>query len=312
MLGNGGADEVEIVQNWTSKVEAAAQGIRKRVLGLTIERDGCYLSQALSSAEILSTLYLHSLNLGPSLGPMVPGEFIDVPGRDDSMQRGHGGLYNGEQRGDTDRLIISPAHYAVVIYAALVEAGRLAPEAFETFNRDGSSMEMIGAEHSPGFEMTTGSFGQALSQAGGVAMARRIKGHSGRVVVFMSDGEFEEGQTWEAVQCLAHHKLGSVHVIADVNGQQVDGFTKDVMNIEPLTEKLSGFGATVTTVDGHDPVAIHEALQQNDPEKPHFVLCYTDSARDMPMLEERKPHLHYVKPRTPGELEAFRSFHAGM
>lgn len=301
-----------MVQNWTSKVEEAARGIRKRVLGLTIERDGCYLSQALSSAEILATLYLHSLNLGPSKGPMVPGEFLGVPGGDTSMQRGHGGLFNGEQSADFDRLIISPAHYAVVVYAALVEAGRLSPDAFETFNLDGSSMEMIGAEHSPGFEMTTGSFGQALSQAGGVAMARRIKGHAGRVVVFMSDGEFEEGQTWEAIQCLAHHKLGSVHVLADVNGQQVDGLTKDVMNIEPLTEKLSGFGATVSTVDGHDPVAIHNGLNRSDPHKPHFILCYTDTARGMPMLKERKPHLHYVKPRTPSELEAFRSFHSQM
>lgn len=299
--------------NWTSKVEEAAAAVRKRVLGLTIERDGCYLSQALSSAEILTTLYLHTLNLGPSVAPEIPGEFSGVPASASGMTAGYGGRYNGAKTGEHDRLIFSPAHYAVVIYAVLVETGRLAAEAFETFNLDGSSMEMIGAEHSPGFEMTTGSFGQALSQAGGVAMARRLQGDTGRVVVFMSDGEFEEGQTWEAFQCLAHHKFGTVNVVVDVNGQQVDGLTRDVMNIEPLSTKLTGFGATVATVDGHDPEAIHLALQQDrDAGKPHVVLCYTDTARGMPLLEERKPHLHYVKPRNDAELDAFKSFYAGM
>jgi transketolase len=299
--------------NWISKVENAAHQIRKRVLGLTIERNGCYLSQALSSADILSTLYLHTLNLGPSIVSTTPPNFTDPPSKGGGMPSGFGGRYNGEKSESSDRLIISPAHYAVVIYAALVEAGRLSADAFSTFSIDGSTMEMIGAEHSPGFEMSTGSFGQALSQAGGVALARRLRGHTGRVVVFMSDGEFEEGQTWEAVQCLAHYSLNNLTVVVDVNGQQVDGLTKDVMNIEPLSEKLTGFGAEVKTVNGHEPQSIHSAFEDfRKANKPQVLLCYTDSAHAMPMLEERKPFLHYVKPRSDTELKTFQTFHASM
>lgn len=299
--------------NWVSEIEQAAHGIRKRVLGLTIERDGCYLSQALSSAEILSTLYLHSLDLGEAQEFEIPPIFSGTPSSEGGLPAGFGARYNGERSAKKDRLIISPAHYAVVIYAVLVETGRLSASAFSTFNVDGSTMEMIGAEHSPGFEMTTGSFGQALSQAGGVALSRRQRGDKGRVVVFMSDGEFEEGQTWEAFQCLAHYALSNVAVVVDVNGQQVDGFTKDVMNIEPLTERLTGFGAAVASVDGHDPVAIHGALEElRDTDKPQVLLCYTDTARGMPMLEQRKPLLHYVKPKSEAEMEAFKTFHASM
>lgn len=298
--------------NWVANIETAAHNIRKRVLGLTIEQNGCYLSQALSSAEIVATLYLQSLDLGPSTGDFIPGEFSGVPGSPGGHIAGHGGSYNGNGDGDWDRLIISPAHYAVVIYAGLVEAGRLSEASFSSFNTDGSTMEMIGAEHSPGFEMTTGSFGQALSQAGGVALARRLRGETGRVVVFMSDGEFEEGQTWEAIQCLAHYGLDSVKVVADVNGQQVDGLTKDVMNIEPLASKLSGFGASVSVVDGHDPEAIDEGVQSGEPGKPHFVLCYTETDRGMPLLSKRKPHLHYVRFRDEAERQEFREFHAAM
>jgi transketolase len=153
---------------------------------------------------------------------------------------------------------------------------------------------MIGAEHSPGFELTTGSFGQALSQAGGIAHARRLRHEAGRVVVFMSDGELEEGQTWEAIQALVFYRLDNVLVYIDVNGQQVDGRTADVMNIEPIQDRITGFGASVTRIDGHDAQALITA-QHGEEGRPHFVLCDTDSARGVPLLEARKPHLHYVR-----------------
>ena len=155
---------------WQSEARRVAAGIRRRVLELTLARNGCYLSQALSSADILATLYTKVLNLGPSTAPLSPSPFrgVPAPGR---QQLGAG--YNGPRRPEYDRLLLSAAHYAVAVYAALVETVRMAPEALEMFNEDGSSVEMIGAEHSPGMELTTGSFGQALSQAAGIALARR-------------------------------------------------------------------------------------------------------------------------------------------
>ena len=287
--------------DWATQARRVADAIRRDVLELTIERKGCYLSQALSSAEILATLYTRTLAIGPSEAPLDPPAFPGVPGSKGGAPHGMGADYNGAQTPGSDRLLISPAHYAVAVYAALVETGRLSRSALRSFNTDGSTVEMIGAEHSPGFELTTGSFGQALSQAGGIAMARRRKGETGRTFVFMSDGEFEEGQTWEGVQALAHYRLPVV-VVADVNGQQVDGLTRDVMNIEPLTGRLEGFGARALTVDGHDVEALDAAMRTDPGERPLFVLAYTDTARGMPMLEERKPLLHFV--RFPGEEEA--------
>ena len=111
----------------------------------------------------------------------------------------------------------------LVLYSTLIETGRLAPEALDSFNEDGSTVELIGAEHSPGHEVTAGSLGQAISQAGGIALARRLRGEPGRVWVFISDGELQEGQTWEAFAAFAFHRLHTIGVYVDVNGQQCDG-----------------------------------------------------------------------------------------
>jgi len=291
---------MQVDTRWQDTARKQAQGIRRRTLELTIERNGCYLSQALSSADILATLYTKVLNLGLSIGPNIPPPLKGVPGY--GVHFGEGGDYNGARNADYDRFLISPAHYAVAIYAALVEAERMSPEGLKQFNTDGSTVEMIGAEHSPGFELTTGSFGQAISQAGGIALARKLRNESGRVFVFMSDGELEEGQTWEGVQALAFYKLDNVIVYVDVNGQQVDGYTKDVMNIEPIDARFHGFGATAIKVDGHDVDALADAVNHKEEGKPLFVLCYTNPAEGMPMLDERKPHLHFVRFKNDAEI----------
>lgn len=297
--------------DWINQTESIAHGIRKRVLGLTLEKDGCYLSQACSSAEILSVLYNKVLNLNESSAPKIPLEFTDVPGKNNGNDIS-GKAYNGKNEPHTDRLIISPAHYAVAVYATLVEMGRMDQEGLDQFNTDGSTVEMIGAEHSPGFELTTGSFGQALSQAGGIAMARRLKEETGRVFVFMSDGELEEGQTWEGVQAAAFYKLDNLVTYVDVNGQQVDGWTKDVMNIEPIDKKLEAFGARVVKVDGHDIEALANAAEAKKDGKPLFVLCYTNTSEGFPLLDQRKPHLHYVRFKTEAEKQEFKEIYQSM
>lgn len=280
-------------ENWISETKETANSIRKRVLGLTMEQGGCYLSQALSSAEILSVLYKKVMNLGESKGDKVPTLLEKNPSH--TPDEITGGIYHGEKERNTDRFLISPAHYAVAIYAALVETGRLAPEGLHNFNKDGSKVAMIGEEASPGFELTTGSFGQCISQAAGIATARKLKGDTGKVYVFLSDGELQEGQTWEAIQAMSFHKIDNVTVYVDVNGQQVDGYTKDVMNIEPINSRFESFGAKVVCVDGHDVEALYQASLAGEEGKPLVVLCYTDSCKGMPLLERRKPKLHYVR-----------------
>jgi transketolase len=294
---------------WQADVNRMAHGIRKRVLGLTLEKGGCYLSQALSSSEIFATLYGKILNIGPSEGEEIPSMIDPMKRKKEKLPSG--GLYHGAMKPEYDRLLISPSHYAAPVYAALVEAGRMSPEGLNQFNTDGSILEMIGEEHSPGFELTTGSFGQCISQAGGIAVAKKRNGHKGRVFVFLSDGELQEGQTWEAIQALSFHKVDNLVVYVDVNGQQVDGYTKDVMNVEPLQPRFEAFGANCVSVNGHDVDALYGASLQGEKNKPLVVLCYTDSCHGIPLLERRKPKLHYV--RIPQEERAeFEAFYAAM
>ena len=150
---------------WQDRVHAVARAVRRRVLDHTLRNNGGYLSQACSAAEILATLYLQVMRLGPSEGPLVPLPFAGVPGPANPHSF-TGGAYNGPQAPDLDRFIFSPVHYALVLYSVLIEVGRLGPDALQQFNRDGSTVELIGAEHSPGHEVTAGSLGQAISQAG--------------------------------------------------------------------------------------------------------------------------------------------------
>lgn len=159
-----------------SQLDRAAEvaaGIRLRVLGHVLAADGGYMSQACSAAELLAVLYTGAVKLAPATTPAMPPPFSAVLGAGVDYLRG--GYVHGNPAPDLDRLLVSPAHYALVVYAALIETGRLAEAALDDFNRDGSTMEMIGAEHSPGFDTTAGSLAQALSQAGGMALGRRIK-----------------------------------------------------------------------------------------------------------------------------------------
>jgi transketolase len=195
----------------------------------------------------------------------------------------------------------------MALYAALICVGRLGPKALEQFNQDGGIVEMIGAEHSPGCELTTGSFGQALSQAAGIAIARRARGDGGLVWVFMSDGELQEGQTWEALQFLAFHRLDNVAVVVDVNGQQVDGRMTGVMGVEPLEDKVRAFGAHVLRVDAHDPAALAAAARQGTLGMPLVILADSDPSRGLPSLRSRWPRLHYVRLASDEEREHLRT-----
>jgi transketolase len=288
---------------WQDQVRQVAAAVRRRVLDHTLRHNGGYLSQACSSAEVLATLYLRVMNLGLSQGPLVPHPFGGVPGPGNPGSF-TGASYNGPKSPDLDRFVFSPVHYALVLYSVLIEVGRLADNALEQFNQDGSTVELIGAEHSPGHELTAGSLGQAISQAGGIALARRLKGDSGRVWVFMSDGEFQEGQTWEAFQALSHYRLGNVGVYVDKNGQQCDGAMSDVMTIEPLADRLRAFGAEVHEVDGHDPDALAAPADRSPTaDRPLVVIAQTDPCRGIELLRHRAPKLHYVRFKNQEEFE---------
>lgn len=290
--------------DWQAQAGRVARAVRRRVLEHTLKNNGGYLSQACSSADILATLYGHVMKLGESQAPMVPRPFSGVPGRT-NPESFTGAEYNGPKAADLDRFIFSPVHYALVLYSLLIEVGRLNPAALDEFNRDGSTVELIGAEHSPGHEVTAGSLGQAISQAGGIALARKIRGDSGRVWVFMSDGEFQEGQTWEAFAAAAYHRLGNLGVYVDANAQQCDGRMDSVMNVEPLAARLEAFGAAVQEVDGHDVEALAAPALSPPADRPLVVLARTDPCHGLELLRSRTPKLHYVRFKTDEERQSY-------
>jgi transketolase len=196
----------------------------------------------------------------------------------------------------------------LVIYTALIETKRLREDGLDFFNKDGYSVEMIGAEHSPGFETTTGSLAQALSQAGGIALARKLKKETGKVWVFMSDGEFQEGQTWEALAAINYHGLDNVKIIVDVNRNQCDGPMDSVMTIEPLAQRIKSFGWQVDVIDGHNLREMYAAGSKQTL-KPQAILAYTDPMKNIELLKDRLPVLHYVRFSSEAEKEKYNEFY---
>lgn len=285
--------------------EDVAAGIRQRVFLHTMRNNGGYLSQACSSAESLALLYNEVLAFGEPTLPKVPLPFAGVPSAS-NPDAFTGAGYHGPFAPEYDRFIISPAHYALVIYSALIQVGRMDENALDHFNRDGGSVEMIGAEHSPGMEVTTGSLAQGLSMAAGLAWARKRKGEPGKVWVYMSDGEFQEGQTWETLAALAYHRIDNIRVIVDVNRQQCDGAMSSVLDLGDLPGRVSAFGVTCRSVNGHDLDALRAAADSAEPGKPLIVLANTSPFQGMNFLRKRFPRLHYVRFKSRDEREEMK------
>ncbi|WP_299151762.1 transketolase [uncultured Tateyamaria sp.] len=288
------------------QTDKVALGIRRRVFEHAIRNNGGYLSQACSAAEQLAWLYNEELNLGAPTLPLIPKPFEGVPSPGNPDYHTGAG-YNGPSTPEFDRLFIAPAHYALVAYATLIEVGRMAPEGLEMFNQDGSSVEMIGAEHSPGMEVHNGTLGIGLSTASGLAYGRRLRGDTGRTWVFMSDGEVQEGQTWEAVQACAHHGIDNVLAMMDVNDQQCDGAMSSVMEVGDIRTKFLNFGAACVEIDGHDLNAMRDAVHEPHDGKPLIILARTNPFHTMSILEERFPRLHYVRFKSEVERARFNT-----
>jgi transketolase len=298
------------MSDWQPNVQRIAECIRLRVFEHVLRHNGGYLSQALSSAEIFAMLYGRVLDLGPREGSGVPAPFSGVPGSDNPNYRS-GSRFNGAPSPSRDRFLFSPAHYALVLYATLIEVGRLDADALDTFDQDGSTLEMIGAEHSPGVETTTGSLAQALSQAAGIALGRRMKGETGRTWVMMSDGEFQEGQTWEALAFASFHRLDTLRAIVDANGQQCDGAMVSVGNIEPLAERIRAFGCDAREVDGHDIDALDDAMTAPS-DRPVIVVARTNPTQGVDLYEERAPLLHTLRFSSDEDRDRFRAAYEQM
>lgn len=186
-------------------------------------------------------------------------------------------------RAGVDRFVLSPSHYVTAMYAVAVELGQLDREALESYGLDGSPLETIGSERTPVVDFTCGSLAQGLSVGIGYALANRLAGRGARTVVFGSDGEMEEGQTWEAAMFAAHHSLSDLTLVLDCNDSQVDGPVSFVTTIEPLVDKWQAFGWHALEVDGHDLDELSDALDRQV-DRPKVIVARTSATAGLDAL----------------------------
>jgi transketolase len=170
-------------------------------------------------------------------------------------------VYGAALRPGTDRVICSPAHYVIAAYAAAAQTGLLDEATLAAYGQDGSALEAIGTERSPVPDYTCGSLGQGLSAAAGFVLADRLQGRPEvRTFAFLSDGELQEGQVWEAAMFAGHYCLDRLTVLLDANNSQVDGPVASITTIEPVAAKWRAFGWDAVELDGHDVGAVVAAL----------------------------------------------------
>ncbi len=252
-------------------LERRAWNIRRHALLMGEVQGQGYIAQALDIADVLATAYFHAMTFRP--------DEPDWEGR--------------------DRFLLSNGHYAIALYAALIEAGIIPEEELETYGSDESRLPMSGmASYTPGMEMSGGSLGLGLSIAVGKGLGLKRKNSDSRVYTLFSDGELDEGSVWEAIMSAAHYKLDNLIAIVDVNNQQADGPSTAVMAFEPLTEKLEAFGWFVQRVDGNDLAAVRDAFDaakaQMGSGKPSMIIADTLMGKGVPFLEAREKN-HFIR-----------------
>jgi transketolase len=200
---------------------------------------------------------------------------------------------------DRDRFVLSKGHGCAALYAVLAERGFFPLEWLDTFCQNGSRLPGH-ATHAylPGVEVSTGSLGHGLSIACGIALAAKRDGKTYRVFALLSDGECDEGSTWEAVLFASHHRLDNLIAIVDYNKIQSLGRVEEVINLEPFAEKWRSFGWAVREVDGHDVLEIEETLTQVPFEagRPSCVIAHTVKGKGVSFMED-KLLWHYRSPQ---------------
>lgn len=229
-----------------------------------------YVGQALDIADVLAVAYFGAMQYRP----------------DDPAWEGR------------DRFLLSNGHYAIALYAALLEAGILPAEELETYGSDDSRLPMSGmASYTPGMEMSGGSLGQGLTIAVGRCLGLKRKGSEAFVYTLFSDGELDEGSIWEGILSASHWKLDNLIAIVDVNNQQADGPSTQILAFEPLVDKLQAFGWYVQRVDGNDIDAVVTAFdnaRNHRDAQPRMIVCDTRMGCGVPFLEEREKN-HFIR-----------------
>lgn len=243
-----------------TKLAIKATKIRKHAIDAVFSAGSGHPGGSLSIADILSVLYFEEMNVKPE-APNCP---------------------------DRDRLVLSKGHCTPALYGALAEKGFFNVEELKTFRQVDSRLQGHPVLHKvPGVDMSTGSLGQGISAAGGMALAGKVDKKDYRVYAILGDGELQEGQVWEAAMFIAHYKLDNLTAFVDFNGLQIDGDITKVMNPNPIDEKFKAFGWHVITIDGHDYDQIRAAIKEakETKERPTAIVAKTIKGRGVSFME---------------------------
>lgn len=255
-------------------LQEVAHRLRRHMVGMARHQGQGYIAQGLGIADVLAALYFHEMRYDP--------ERPDWAGR--------------------DRFLLSTGHYSIALWAALAEAGVIPVAELDTYGADDSRLDMSTLDTTPGVEMIGGSLGHGLGQAVGMALGLHLAGVPTRVFVELSDGEMQEGATWEAAMAAGHFGLDHLVALVDCNGIQADGSV--VLDIEPVADKWRAFGWQTTEIDGNDMSSILSALQaaRERSGRPHAIVLRTIPGRGIRTLEQRE-RAHFVR-IDPGEWDS--------
>ena len=256
-------------------LEEKAKVIRKHILESTCAAGSGHPGGSLSATEIVTVLYFHEMRHDPK-NP------------------------KWEER---DRFVLSKGHAAPLLYAALAESGYFPVETLKTLRKIDSNLQGHPDMKSvPGVEASTGSLGQGLSIAVGMALGLKLQGKDSRVFCLIGDGESQEGQIWEAAMAASHYKLDNLTVFLDRNGLQIDGFTEKVMALEPLAEKWRSFGWDVQKINGNSITEVMNALKHKS-DKPKIIIALTTKGKGVSFMEN-VPEWHGKAPDQKQLMEA--------
>jgi len=248
------------------RLRERAYALRVAMLEMAAGKGEGYVAQGLGMADCLAALYFHEMRHDPT-NPLWP---------------------------DRDRFLLSTGHYSIAMYAVLAEAGYLDRAEFPTYGLNGSRLPMSTFDDLPGMEIVGGSLGQGLGQAVGMALGLRIDGRDSRVFCEVSDGELQEGSTWEALMSGATFGCDNLVALFDCNGVQADGAVH--VQLEPVLDKIASFGWSSIEIDGNDMAALVGALaasRQRDG-RPKAIIMRTQPGSGIPTLEKRE-RAHFVR-----------------
>ena len=244
------------------ELKSISKEIRKDIVKMLTESASGHPGGSLSATDIMTVLFFKEMNLDP----------------------------NNEKDPNRDRFVLSKGHAAPVLYSTLARRGYFPVEELSTLRKFKSRLQgHPSIQYLPGIDMSTGSLGQGVSAAVGMALAGKIDKKDYRVYTLLGDGELEEGQVWEAAMCAAHYKLNNLTAFIDFNGLQIDGDITKVMNPCPIDKKFEAFGWNVLVIDGHNYEEIIDAIEKAKEckDKPTAVVCKTIKGKGVSFMENQ-------------------------